>query len=40
MDAVDTWTLVDNNSSPRVIVATDEEILDINRYKQIEAYVK
>ena len=39
-DVVDTWTLVDNNSSPRRIIATDEEILDINRYKQIESYVK
>jgi predicted ABC-type ATPase len=39
-DEVDTWTLVDNNSSPRQLIATDEEILDINRYKQIESYVK
>ena len=27
---VDTWTLVDNASNPRQVVATDEEILNVD----------
>ena len=38
-DAVDMWTLVDNASSPRRVIATDEEIKDIELYNKIEAYV-
>ena len=39
-DVVDTWTLVDNASNPRQVVATDEEILNVELYKTIESYVK
>ena len=39
-DVVDTWTLVDNASNPRQVVATDEEILNVELYKMIESYVK
>ena len=39
-DIVDTWTLVDNASNPRQVVATDEEILNVELYKIIESYVK
>ena len=38
-DAVDMWTLVDNASSPRRVIATDEEIKDIELYNKIETYV-
>ena len=38
-DTVDMWTLVDNASSPRRVIATDEEIKDIELYNKIEAYV-
>jgi predicted ABC-type ATPase len=38
-DVVDVWTLVDNTCNPRHVVATDEEIKDIELYKQIAAYV-
>ena len=39
-DVVDTWTLVDNASNPRQVVATDEEILNVELYRTIESYVK
>ena len=39
-DVVDTWTLVDNASNPRQVIATDEEIVNVELYKKIEAYVK
>ena len=38
-DVVDMWTLVDNASSPRRVIATDEEIKDVELYNKIEAYV-
>ena len=38
-DVADVWTLVDNASSPRRVIATDEEIKDIELYNKIEAYV-
>lgn len=38
-DAVDTWTLVDNACNPRHVIATDEDILDIELYNKIETYV-
>ena len=39
-DAVDFWTLVNNASNPRQIIATKDEILDVQLYKKIEDYVK
>ena len=39
-DLVDTWALVDNASNPRQVVATDEEVLNVELYKIIESYVK
>lgn len=39
-DVVDTWTLVDNASNPRQVIATDEEIVNVELYQTIEAYVK
>ena len=39
-DVVDTWTLVDNASNPRQVVATDDEILNVELYKTIKSYVK
>ena len=39
-DIVDTWMLVDNASNPRVIVATEERIIEVKRYQQIQNYVK
>ena len=39
-DVVDTWTLVDNASNPRQVIATDEEIIKVELYKKIESYVK
>lgn len=39
-DIVDTWTLVDNASNPRQIVATDDEIFNVELYNTIESYVK
>ena len=39
-DLVDTWALVDNASNPRQVVATDEEILNVELYRTIESYVK
>ncbi len=39
-DIVDTWMLVDNACNPRVIVATEERIIEVKRYKQIQNYVK
>ena len=38
-DIVDVWTLVDNASNPRRVIATDEEINDVELYNKIEAYV-
>ena len=38
-DIVDVWTLVDNASNPRRVIATDEEIKDVELYNKIEAYV-
>ena len=39
-DLVDSWALVDNASNPRQVVATDEEVLNVELYKIIESYVK
>lgn len=39
-DVVDTWTLIDNASNPRQLVATSEEILNVELYKTIESYVR
>lgn len=39
-DIVDTWTLVDNATNPRQVIATDEEIVNVELYNKIEAYVK
>ena len=39
-DIVDFWTLVDNAQNPRKIIATKDDIFDIELYKAVEAYVK
>ena len=39
-DVVDTWTLVDNASNPRQIIAADGEIFNVELYKIIESYVR
>ena len=39
-DIVDFWTLVDNAQNPRKIIATKDNIFDIELYKAVEAYVK
>ena len=39
-DLVDFWTLVDNAQNPRKIIATKDEIFDVELYKAVEAYVK
>lgn len=39
-DIVDNWTLVDNASNPRVIVANKNEIMDVERYNKIKSYVR
>ena len=39
-DVVDNWTLVDNASNPRVIIADKDAVLDIERYQKIESYVR
>lgn len=39
-DIVDFWVLADNASNPRKIIATKDEILDIELYNTIVSYVK
>lgn len=39
-DIVDFWTLVDNAQNPCKIIATKDDIFDIELYKAVEAYVK
>ena len=39
-DVVDTWTLVDNASNPRQLIAADGEIFNVELYKIIESYVR
>ena len=38
-DVVDFWVLVDNATNPQNLIATKDEILDVELYKQIETYV-
>lgn len=39
-DEVDFWTIVDNASSPRKLVADSDEIYDVERYNLIQSYVR
>ena len=39
-DIVDLWTLVDNASNPRIVVADQDEIYYPNIYNRIQSYVR
>ena len=38
-DVVDFWVMVDNASNPQNVIATNDEILEVELYQKIEAYV-